>query len=134
MDLAIGILRHAGRLQQGLVERRVVALRQGFDGAAAELVGGGAQVGLDLAAGLVEPLAHHIDARQGEVGGLPILCAGIQADGGCGWSHRAGPARWRIGGPPRPRGESAKRAGEQHGMTRLHWSATANTPVPLPGD
>ena len=38
MDLAEAVLHHAGRAQQHLVERRILALRDGLDGGAAEVV------------------------------------------------------------------------------------------------
>ena len=56
VDLAEAVLRHAGGLQQHLVERSVVALRDVLQRLGRKVVAGGAEVGLDLLAGLVEAL------------------------------------------------------------------------------
>ena len=49
-----GILRHAGKLQQHLVELRVAALRQRFNGLVVDLIGIGANRRDDVLADLVE--------------------------------------------------------------------------------
>ena len=60
-----GILRHAGRLQQHLFDRRVGALRQRLDGVVADRVGRGADGGVEVAAALVEgiTLRHRLFGR-----------------------------------------------------------------------
>ncbi len=58
MDLAEAVLHHAGRAQQHLVQRRVLALRRVLDGGTAEVVLGGAEARQDGAALLV-----HLDHR-----------------------------------------------------------------------
>jgi hypothetical protein len=54
MQLAETVLRHAGRLQQQLIERHGVALGNRLDALAAEAVGRGAEARLDLAAGRIQ--------------------------------------------------------------------------------
>ena len=64
MDLAEAVLHHAGRAQQHLVQRRVLALRDVLDGALAEIVGRGAEARLDGTARLVEPRRRDGDAER----------------------------------------------------------------------
>jgi len=59
VHLAEAVLRDAGRLQQDLLQGRLVALGQGLDGAAVEAVHGGAKAGLDGGARRVQPLRGH---------------------------------------------------------------------------
>ena len=61
MDLAEAVLHDAGRPQQHLVERGVLAERRVADRRLAEIVAGRAEARLDLAALAVEPLADHLD-------------------------------------------------------------------------
>ena len=70
MDLAEAVLHHAGRAQQHLVQRRVLALRGVLDGGAAEVVLGGAEARQDRAALLVHLGRRDGDARQRRRWGL----------------------------------------------------------------
>ena len=62
MDLAKRILSHAGSLQQHLVERRVVALRQGLETAAAKTIYCCSKIRLESAPGAIQPHADLLDA------------------------------------------------------------------------
>ena len=64
MDLAETVLHHAGRAQQHLVQRCVLALRDVRDGALAEVVGRGAEARLDGTARFVQPRRRDGDAEQ----------------------------------------------------------------------
>ncbi len=63
MQLAIGILRHARRLQDHLVHRDIVAARQGLDGLGVDGVGRGADRGLDSGPGLGQVPGGDHDVR-----------------------------------------------------------------------
>ena len=63
MDLPVGILRHARCLQQHLVERDVVALRQGLKAAAAEAIDGRSQVRFECTPGTIQSHRNLFDAR-----------------------------------------------------------------------
>ena len=108
VDLSIRVLRHAGCLQQRGVQRRVVALRQGLNGAAAEVVAGGAQVRLQLASRLIQPAADHVKVRQADV--VP----GAEPDHGGG-----GARRWLVRGDG-VRGADRHDAAEDHGTAKFH--------------
>ena len=80
MDLAERILGNAGRLQQQLVQRLIVALRLGLDRLPAEIVDGGAEAGLDLLARDVELLGDHLEVeRQASFGRRRRLLRGCRA-------------------------------------------------------
>ena len=64
MDLAEAVLHDAGRAQQYLVERGILAERRVADRRLAEIVARGAEARLDLAALAVEPLADHFDRER----------------------------------------------------------------------
>jgi hypothetical protein len=61
VELAIRIVGHARRLQQHLVDRRVVALRQGLDVLLRETVDACADVWLQAVTGHVETLSLYVD-------------------------------------------------------------------------
>ena len=64
VELAETVLRHARRAHQHLVDRRLLALRHGVDGARREIVARRAEAGLDRAARLVQAGRGHGDAGQ----------------------------------------------------------------------
>jgi len=64
MQLAERILCDSGSLQEETVERLVIALRLGFDRLSAEIVDGGTQARLDLAAGDVELPGDDIEVER----------------------------------------------------------------------
>ena len=127
MHLAEAVLRDAGRLQQDLLQGRLVALGQGLDGAAVEAVHGGAEAGLDGGARGVQPLRDHGDVVQGHVAS--------QVNGGRRRLVRNGPRRRGRRGRGRRRigrqgGKAGKRpdgAAQHDGLTFSH----PNTPLPL---
>ena len=61
VDLAEAVLRHAGRLQQHLVKRRVFALRNVLQSLRREDVARRAEARLDLLARHIQPLRNHVD-------------------------------------------------------------------------
>ena len=63
MDLAVGILRDAGRLQHHLVQRRVVTLRQIMNRLLVETVDAAAGLGRQAVARHVEPFGDHRQAQ-----------------------------------------------------------------------
>ncbi len=84
MQLAIGILRHARRLQDNLVERDIIAARHGGDLGFRHGIAGGADLGLDGLTGRVE--AARLDDDLGDVAGRGY-CLGVRCprqQGGAG--------------------------------------------------
>jgi hypothetical protein len=69
MKLAEAVLRHAGRAQDHLVDRRLLAQRDGLDDAAREVIARGAEARLDRAARLVELCGGDGDGGQRRIGG-----------------------------------------------------------------
>ena len=65
VQLAVRVLRHAGRLQDHLVQLAVIAPRHGLDGLVGQGVGGGADLGLDRGAGPVEASGGDDDLGHG---------------------------------------------------------------------
>ena len=61
MDLTEAVLCHAGRLQQHLVQRRVLALRDVLQRLGREVIGAGPEARLDLLAGHVKLLGNHVN-------------------------------------------------------------------------
>jgi hypothetical protein len=61
MDLAKTVLGDARRLQQHLVQRRVLSLRDGPQRVRRELIGSGAEIGLDCLARRIEPARDHVN-------------------------------------------------------------------------
>jgi hypothetical protein len=65
VDLAETVLRHAGGLQQHLVQRGITALRDGLQSLGGEIIGAGAEARLDLLPRLVQLLGHDINVDSG---------------------------------------------------------------------
>jgi hypothetical protein len=63
VDLAEPVLHHAGRAQQHLIERRVLALRRVGNGSPAEIVLGGTEAWQNRAAFAIEALGGDLDRR-----------------------------------------------------------------------
>ncbi len=119
MDLAERILSDAGRLQQHLVERGVVALSLGFDRLPIELIDRRAEAWLDLAASEIERLGDDIDLKLG---------AGRCIDVGRG--RRLGELKgpFRIpghGGDGRGRKQAKRRDGAPSEMPAHRWASAA---------
>ncbi len=119
MQLAEGVLHHARRLQDHLVQRHVLAARQDVDHLLGQRIGGGAQRRLHHLARLVQPLGrhHHLgDARSAAaVGrgrrrrrGLGRTRGGIQAGQADGREQKRLDAHAT---PPRPDPDTAGQRG-----------------------
>ena len=102
MDLAEAVLRHAGRLEQHLVERGVGALRNVLQCLRREIIGRGAETGLDLLACDVELFGDDIKVHRkaaitgltGSRGRIGGLCRyGSKSHGRDGHQRDDGPAR-----------------------------------------
>ena len=100
VDLAEAVLDDAGRAQQHLVQGRALAQRDVADGALAEVVGRGAEAGLDGAARLVEPRRRDGDAER-RIGDRRRGCRRRLRGGGrrerrwCRWRRLRGGRRCR---------------------------------------